>query len=192
MKAAKFDMISVEDYLAAEKTSEVKHEYLDGVIYAMAGTSRNHNVISQNVCLALRERLRGGPCQAFMADLKVHIQSQINDIFYYPDIVATCDPSDGDPYIIERPVVIFEVLSDSTERIDRREKFFAYQTIGSLRQYVIVAQDRMIVESHTRDEADGGAWKGKVLDAPGENLALPSLEVTLSIDSIYEGIDFGE
>jgi len=190
MEATKFDILSVEDYLAGEKSSEVRHEYLEGVVYAMSGASRNHNVISLNIAAALREALRGGPCSVFHVDLKVHISSQTGDLFYYPDVVVTCDPEDNDPYIVEKPNLVFEVLSESTERIDRREKLFAYQSLGSLWNYVMVAQDRIFVENYSRVAPDAG-WRREVKDSPGDSLALPSLDISLPLETIFDGVDFG-
>lgn len=187
MGAEKYDLRCVRDYLAAEAVSEVKHEYLAGVVYAMSGASRQHNRIAINLVAALREALRGGPCEAYLSDVRVHLSSPATgEVFYYPDVVVACDPEDNDSHQIERPCVIIEVLSESTERIDRREKRLCYQHIASLRQYVLVAQDQLCVESLIL----GGEPREVRVDSPDGSLVLSSLDLEIPLAAIYEGIDF--
>src|ERR1051325_8266186 len=133
-------LISIEDYLEGERLSEIRHEYVGGYVYAMAGGSDDHNRITANICGELRERLRGQRCEPFMADMKLKIAG--SETFYYPDVLVACDPTDNAEYFRERPTVVFEVLSHDTERADQREKRFAYALIPSLKVYVMVSQEK--------------------------------------------------
>ena len=154
------ELVSIADYLEAERYSPVKHEYVDGHVYAMTGTSKVHNLIVGNLAGILRNHLWGGPCQVYTSDIKV----QAGTRFYYPDVVVTCLPSD-DPYVETNPLLIIEVLSDSTERIDREEKRLAYQSIATLQEYVLVSQDRRKIQLYRRaGEKDGWSfisWKAR-------------------------------
>ena len=111
----------------------------------MAGASSEHNIISLNVAFALRSHLRGKPCQVFVADVKVKVLIADEEIFYYPDVMVTCDPRDTDRYFKRFPKVLIEVLSPETQRVDRREKLSSYMQIETLEEYVLVAQDAMEV-----------------------------------------------
>src|ERR1700678_3687060 len=108
------DLLRVEDYLEGEQDSEIRHEYIGGVAYAMAGASDEHNLIAGSIYAALRQHLRGGPCRVFIAEVKTRLRIAKEDIFYYPDIMVTCDPRDTDPYCKCFPKVVIEVLSEST------------------------------------------------------------------------------
>lgn len=176
--------LSVEEYLADEPRSEVRHEYLGGIVYAMAGASVEHNAISLNLASALRSHLRGGPCQTFMADVKVRLHLANDDIFYYPDVMVACDPRDTDRFFKRFPRAIIEVMSESTERIDRREKRWSYQQIETLEEYVLVAQDRMEVVLFRR----ANQWRPEVFTKADQQLQLASLDFALPLDSIYEGV----
>src|SRR5258708_4789812 len=107
----------------------------------MAGETRTHNRIAQNVLLRLSQRTKGGPCQIYISDVRVNFHLRENEYYYYPDLVVTCDKRDTHPRFVRFPKLIIEVLSESTERVDKREKFFAYTSIESLQEYVLVAQD---------------------------------------------------
>src|SRR5437016_5565488 len=113
--AARLEGISVEDYLASEEGSEIKHEYLGGTLYAMAGASKAHNEIAGNIYAGLRSALRTGPCRVFIVDVKVRLKIMDEDVFYYPDVVIGCDARDTHAHYVRFPRVIFEVLSKSTE-----------------------------------------------------------------------------
>ena len=181
---AKSALLTVEEYLAGEPASEVRHEYLGGTVYAMAGASVDHNKISLNLALGLTSHLRGKRCEAFMADVKVRLNLASDDIFYYPDVMVACDPRDTDKFFKRFPKVLIEVMSESTERIDRREKRWSYQQIETLEEYVLVAQDRMEVTLFRR--ANG--WKPEVLNKPDQSLVLASLEFSLPLSGVYEGV----
>jgi Uma2 family endonuclease len=128
--------LTVEEYLAGEERSEVRHEYLGDAVYAMAGASIEHNIISGNIYSSLRAHLRGKPCGAFMAAVKVRLEFVSDDVFYYPDVMVACDPRDTDRFFKRFPRGLIEVMSESTERIDRREKRLSYQQIETLEEYV--------------------------------------------------------
>lgn len=177
--------MTVSEYLEFEKTSEVKHEYLDGEIYAMAGASKRHNLIGNNLNDHLRPHVRGGPCQVFTFEVKVYIEGL--NTFYYPDLVVACDPEDNDEYFVKRPVLVVEVESPTTSTIDRREKLMAYRKLTSPREYVILSQDKVSAEVFRRGE--DGAWLSELI-GPDENLRLESVGVTLPLASLYEGVEF--
>jgi Uma2 family endonuclease len=176
--------LSVEDYLEGERRSEIRHEYLGGAVYAMAGTSREHNLISLNIASALRSHLRGRPCQVFVADLKVRLQVASDEIFYYPDVMVTCDPRDTERYFNRFPKVLIEVLSPETERTDRREKFLSYTQIETLEEYVLVAQDKMEVTVFRR----ANQWRPEVVKTPDEALRLASVDFALPLSAVYEDV----
>jgi Uma2 family endonuclease len=173
--------ISVEDYLAGELKSEIRHEYLGGFVYAMAGTSKVHNRICKNLLIALDSHLRGKPCEVFMENLKLRLRIANEDIFYYPDLVVTSDPRDTGAYFILFPKVLVEVLSPDTGRIDRREKFFSYTRIESLEEYILIAQDQMEVTVFRR----ANDWQPEVANQPQQQLRLESLGFALPLSAIY-------
>lgn len=177
--------LSVEDYLAAEDGADVRHEYIDGQLYAMTGASRRHGMITINLAAFLRPQLRGTPCQLFANDMKVRLKVAQQDIFYYPDLLLSCDPEDRETYYCTRPCLLVEVLSDSTARIDRREKFFAYQSIASLQEYLLIEQNDRSVEIHrrARDWAAERITEGSVY--------LGCLDVEVPLDVIYEDVRLG-
>jgi Uma2 family endonuclease len=182
--AAQNDFVRAEDYLAAEETSEVRHEYLGGLVYAMAGETTTHNQIAGNLYLAARQRLKGKPCRVFMSDIRVNFDLRNDQYFYYPDIVVTCDKRDTHPRFVRYPKLIIEVLSESTERVDRREKFFAYTSIASLEEYVLVAQAPCEVTIFRR----GNNWKAEKVSGMKGKIALESLKASVSLAAIYEGV----
>lgn len=130
--------ISIDEYLDGETRTEIKHEYLDGEVVAMGGASAKHGLVAGALHAALIPYARRQGCQLFIADMKVRVDHADQTYFYYPDLLLACDPQDREPYYRRRPCMVVEVLSPSTERIDRREKLFAYQTITSLHEYLLV------------------------------------------------------
>src|SRR5437899_5049816 len=119
------EFTSVNEYLDGERIAEAKHEFVGGHVYAMAGASSEHNLIALGLASVLRSHLRGKPCQVFIADMKVRLLVSETDIFYYPDVLVTCDPRDKERYFKRFPHVLIEVLSPDTDRTDRREKFLS-------------------------------------------------------------------
>jgi Uma2 family endonuclease len=172
--------ITPEEYLEGEKQAEQRHEYVNGRVYAMVGASKRHNLISGNLYTALREAARGGPCQVYMVDVKVRIRTAGDERFYYPDLVASCESAEESAYYTETPRLVVEVLSESTERADREEKFFAYRTLPTLQEYVLVAQAEQRVEVYHRS-AD---WR-PLYFGPGEAVPFESLGTEVPVDAIY-------
>jgi len=179
---ARAPRLSVEDYLAAEDGAERRHEYIDGALYAMTGASDRHGLIVGNLYALLRPLLRGTSCQLFANDMKVRLRIADQDIFYYPDLLLSCDPTDRETYYRSCPCLLVEVLSESTGRIDRREKLFAYQTIPSLQEYLLIEQDWRAVEIHRRRQG----WGAEYLTDGG--VRLDCLEVEVPLDVIYEDV----
>jgi len=182
--AVKSDFVSVADYLAAEEASQIRHEYLGGLVYAMAGETLAHNQISQNLLFQIRPKTKRGPCRVFISDIRVNFHLRTDEYYYYPDIVVTCDKRDTHLRFIRHPKVIIEVLSESTERVDKREKFFAYTSVASLEEYVLVAQDSKEVTVFRR--ADG--WKAEKVSGAKARVAFQSLKLSLPLSAIYEGV----
>jgi Uma2 family endonuclease len=134
--------ISVEDYLAGEERAEQKHEYLAGIVYAMAGATNAHNIIASNILGLLHGLLRGHRCRPFNSDTKVRIRLADQTRFYYPDVQVVCRPNSASDHFQDEPALIFEVVSESTRRIDEQEKRAAYLTIPTLSAYILIEQNR--------------------------------------------------
>lgn len=176
-----------EEYLAYEAESPVKHEYVQGEVFAMSGTTKNHNLVTSNMHVMLRTALRGGPCRAYIAEVKVRVESA--NAYFYPDVHATCDPRDhDDPLVSRHPSVIVEVLSDSTADYDRGGKFAMYRQLESLREYVLVDSREQRVDVFRRSEH---GWVYVPLEA-GDTLSLESVGVTVPVAALYEETDVPE
>lgn len=180
--------VSPEEYLAAEELSPSKHEYVGGEVYAMAGANRQHNVLSANLMVEVGARLRGSRCQPFGSDFKVRIPQPGRDIYYYPDLTVACEPGEPLSVFEENPVVIFEVLSPSTEAIDRREKYLNYTSLPSVHAYVLVDQQKVEVTVFRRTDA---GWEKQIFTALGETLELAMIGASLPLASIYRGTTLG-
>lgn len=188
MSVAKLkEKISVEDYLEGEKVSQIKHEYIYGAVYAMAGASRNHNRIAGNFFTALSSHLSSTDCEAFISDMKVSVDPET---YYYPDVIVSCESDNQNRYVIEEPRFVVEVLSRSTERTDRGEKFITYRRVPSLQEYVIVSQDRVYVEVHRRINDED--WTAEVFTHIDETVNLASVELALNVSDIYRNVRFEE
>jgi Uma2 family endonuclease len=183
--AQRASYLSVEDYLKYEKDSPVKHEYVDGQIYAMAGASAQHIRIAGNLFNRLDDHLAEDECEPFVSDMKVYVNETL---FYYPDVVVACDKPD--PYYRREPILLVEVTSPTTERIDRHEKLPAYKNIKSLKELLFVAQDRVQVEIYRRQP--DGAWQTEVLTDLNEALHLQSVGLTLRIAQVYRRVTFDQ
>lgn len=181
------NLITVEEYLNLEKDAQIRHEYVAGQIYAMTGSSREHNLIAGNILALLRPHLRGSSCRAFVSDMKVEIQtrSQRADFVYYPDVVVTCDPLDRERYFLTSPCLVVEILSPSTQATDKREKRINYQTIESLQEYVLVSQDETKVEIYRRDKNNN--WTVETLNKD-DSLQLNSVGLMLTMADVYEDV----
>jgi Uma2 family endonuclease len=175
--------LSEQEYLEGERNSEVRHEYIAGETYAMVGASDRHGLIAGNLFAALRPHVRGTDCQLFMADMKLRVEAAGEVAFYYPDLLLSCDPGDRETYFRSRPCLIVEVLSEGTARIDRREKLFAYTQIPTLREYLLLSQDRVRAELHRRD-AD--SWT--TLDFTEGAVPFACLGCDIPLAVIYEDV----
>jgi Uma2 family endonuclease len=153
----------------------------------MSGTSQAHNTIALNLASALRARLKGGSCHVFMSDIRVHLKLQSDDYYYYPDVIVTCDKrdlADHQSQFVEHPKVIIEVLSDSAERVDKREKFFAYSQIASLQEYLLVSQKTPEVIVFRR----ASQWRPEQVTEAKASVAIKALRLRLPLKTIYEGV----
>ncbi|MCY7347180.1 MAG: Uma2 family endonuclease [Pyrinomonadaceae bacterium] len=178
--------ISVEDYLAGEKTSPVKYEYVHGEVYAMAGTSDNHNRIVGNIYAGLLNRLRNSTCEPFMGDIKVRVSPHV---YYYPDVLVSCEQNPESPYFRSEPILIAEIVSPSTQEIDRREKLLFYQQMPSVQEYVVIEQQKMLVEIHRR-QADGRWITYYFNENADEEVEFQSVELTMTLGKIYQRVKF--
>lgn len=185
MTVSKSDIyVSPEIYLEGEKISPIKHEYRQGEIYAMAGASDAHVTITGNLFTLLRNHVRGSGCRAYVADMKARIETV--NIFYYPDVMVTCDERDKTPDDFKRyPSLIVEVLSPTTQGFDRGDKFADYRTIETLQEYVLINQERVSVECFRRNSE--GLW---VLYpyGEGEEIHLQSVDFRCPIAAVYEDV----
>ncbi len=183
------EYISVEEYLAGEKVSEIKHEYISGVVYpmynevGMAGASDRHNQIAGRIYARLLDKTDDSECQVFIKSMKLQIDAET---FYYPDVLVACDKPSS--YYRREPILIVEILSPSTERIDKNEKLFVYQQITGLQEYLIVAQDKMRIEFHQR-QSDGN-WMKEVFSQTDESIILKSVDLVLTLKEVYRRVDF--
>lgn len=178
--------LSPEEYLDIERRAEFKSEYFDGVIYAMAGGSERHNLIAGNLVTELNICLRPTTCRVYPSDMKVHVPNSKK--FFHPDVSVVCGEvqfADDVKDVILNPVLVVEVLSESTEAFDRGKKFSSYQQIESLREYLLVAQDEFAVEHYLRQEEGWLYTKASGSDA---SLVLPALDCRLALSDIYNKV----
>lgn len=185
--AKKLEAISVADYLAGELVSPIKHEYVGGVVYAMAGGRVSHQVIATNITTAIGYRLRGKRCQAFNSDMKVRVPPPPRERFYYPDASIVCRSNPPEDSYQDEPVVIFEVLSKKTERIDKGEKLDAYQSLPSLAVYALVEQESALMTIYRRQ---GSGFVPERYDGLSAIVPLPEVEIELPLSEVYERVDF--
>lgn len=185
--ASKLNLVSVDDYLAGELISTVKHEYLGGVVYAMAGGRNAHNIIATNTLVALGSRLRGRSCRAFNSDTKIRVRLPTQVRFYYPDASVICRPNPQTVSFQDEPAVLVEVLSSRARRIDEGEKKEAYLTIASLGAYLLIEQDAAAVVVFRRTELGFVREVYQGLDAV---LPLPEIELDLPLAEVYEAVEF--
>ncbi|PID34460.1 MAG: hypothetical protein CR976_00145 [Thiotrichales bacterium] len=180
--AEQLGTISVADYLAGEPASEVKHEYLHGKVFAMAGAKANHNRITRNLSALLWNALADQPCEPFSSDM---LLKTAENQYRYPDIMVICDEgSDGDEYVRDNPVLIVEVLSSSTRRQDKTEKRNEYIALPSLQEYLLIEQDIAEIEIQRRRNQ----WQPEYFYL-GQDIVLESVGVTVSVEDAYRRVD---
>jgi Uma2 family endonuclease len=183
----KLDLISVEDYLAGELVSPVKHEYLGGIVYAMAGARNAHNLIASNTLIALGTRLRGRRCRPFNSDTKIRVQLPFHVRFYYPDVSVICRPNPQSDSFQDEPAVIVEVLSRKTRRTDEGEKKDAYLSIPSLCAYLLVEQASPTVVVHRRTKR---GFVREVYEGLETVIPLSKIGTELPLAEVYDGVQF--
>lgn len=177
---------TAEEYFAIDESSEFRYEYINGDIYAMAGSSTNHNVIGGNIFASLREAIKkaGKGCRTYMSDVRLYISNR--NRYYYPDVMLTCHEDDlKNKKNAENPSLIVEVLSESTNDKDFGEKLFSYMRLPSLQYYLILSQESVRIHLYERKEE---GWYVQLFDETSTEIALPLLAMTLSISDIYENI----
>jgi Uma2 family endonuclease len=180
---------TVAEYLAFERASPVKHEYFDGEVFAMAGATAPHNLIAGNAYRRLGNALEAKPCLIFGSDMRVVCPTGLRT---YPDISLTCGKPRYEDYrqdSLLNPLVIVEVLSPSTERYDRGKKFEHYRAISSLREYVLLASDRMSLDHFSRQD-DVSQWLLTTYVDPGSVVRFPALELTIALTEFYTKVEF--
>ncbi len=184
MKEAQQLTFDADAYLAWEAEQMEKHEYLAGEVFVMAGARREHVVVTLNLASAFKQRLRGGPCQAYVADMKLRVDKV--DAFYYPDVMVSCSLRDHSAELyLSQPILIAEVLSDATAAFDRGDKFAAYRTLVSLKEYVIVDIAARRVECYRRTEDND--WL--MHEYLGDDLCeFKSIGVTVTMTEIFENV----
>jgi Uma2 family endonuclease len=191
MSAVPKRKLTPAEYLAIEKTAELKSEFFNGEMFAMAGASRPHNRVKENLAIEIGSRLKGGVCQSFSSDQRVLVNR--TGLYTYPDLLIVCgevESTGDDEDTITNPRVIVEVLSPSTERYDRTTKFDHYQQIPSVQEYILVAQDAARCERFTR-QADG-TWGYTSFVGLEAVLALTSVPVQVPLADIFAGVEFPE
>lgn len=180
------DLISEEDYLRGELVSQIKHEYLDGRVYAMSGWTANHSGVATNFLRSVGNGLAGSGCRTFTGDLSVRIEQNANVTYYYPDASVVCVPVDGTSPFTEDPAVILEVLSPSTRRIDETSKLQGYMSLASLQVCLLAESDQPLVTVYRRkvDHFAVEVYEGRDLEIP-----LPEIEMELSLAELYENVE---
>ena len=175
-------LMSEAEYLAGEKISPIKYEYVEGRVYAMAGAHANHNTLCLNLGTEFRNHLKAQkkPCRAYMSDMKVRLNNGTK--YYYPDVLVNCPAITG--YFTENPLLLVEVLSDSTRRIDETEKRLAYMQIASLEEYVLIAQDFVQIEVIRKNDG----WRSSKYFL-GDEVTFSSIGLTLLVEDIYESVE---
>ncbi|QDT53637.1 hypothetical protein Pan44_16600 [Caulifigura coniformis] len=176
-------LMSVDDYLAMERRSDIKHEYFAGQIFAMAGASYAHSTITANVSGELRDALRNTDCNVVSSDMRVRT---VSTLYAYPDVAVLCGKPEFDDEerdTLTNPIVLIEVLSDSTEGYDRGQKFFNYRSIPSLKEYVLISQRQRLVEHFARQP--NGQWLLTTYSSSDQVVQFPTLDVSIPLASFY-------
>jgi Uma2 family endonuclease len=177
--------LSPQEYLALERKAEFKSEYIDGVVYALAGGSKRHSLLAVNIITSLSGQLRGRPCRVYNSDLKVTTPNLQR--YFYPDVSVVCDETgvlDDQEDVVLNPILIVEVSSENTAAYDRGKKFLSYQQIDSLHEYLLVSQDEILVESFARQGND--TWLYTKVSGLEGVLTLSSVNCELALKDVYD------
>ena len=193
MAVARKKIYTPGEYLKMEERSEIRHEFVNGEIWDMSGGTATHNKIAVNLSFALESIIRKNklPCRSFVNDLRLHIKKA--NLYTYPDVMLICGKIEfdaGRQDVVLNPLVIFEVLSDSTSNFDRSQKFAAYRQIPSLQEYVLIDQARVSVEIFRRDKTK--FWVFQALEEMNDILKLKAVGIEVSVAAIYEGVEVSE
>lgn len=188
--APKYNFVSQEDYLAAERVATEKHEYYNGEVFAMSGASMKHSAIEMNLAAVLHGKLKGKTCRPYNNSLRIHIPE--NTLYTYPDFSVIC----GEPELLDEtyldtaknPIIIIEILSKSTKDYDRGGKFFLYRAIPSLKEYILVDSLSVSVEMFIKNE--NGFWELHEFRDTNDTIISKALNLSISLNEIYEGITF--
>ena len=160
--------------------ADIKHELIDGEVYAMSGVSENHNLLAGNIFNELKNRLKGAPCRFYMSDMKLRVA----DDFFYPDVMVVCGDNRVHDYYKTTPTIIVEVLSKSTRKLDQTSKRLRCQAIPSLEEYLLIEQDKAEIEVFSRRHH----WQSAYYYL-GDYIAIESLGITVAVDDIYDQVD---
>jgi len=172
--------LTIEEYLDRKQRSDVRHEYVQGIVYPMVGGTERHNEICLTIAATLHQHLHGKPCRVFMSDMKV----LTSNVFYYPDVMVVCGEGDPSALYQTAPVLLAEVFLNSTEAKDRLEKLVAYQSLPSLREYVLISQDKVHVDIYRRL---GDKWELESL-SDGDTVRLASVSFEAPVEKFYEDV----
>jgi Uma2 family endonuclease len=182
-------LLSEQEYLQFEKESQQKHEFFRGEIFAVAGAGRNHNEIFSNLFIELGTQLRGKPCKPYGSDLRIHIPQ--NTLYTYPDISIICKDFDfsnernDETFSAKEPVILIEILSESTQNYDRGTKFRLYRDIPTLQEYIMVDSESISIECFRLNKTNH--WELEEYKTTDQILSIPTLNISLSLSQIYEG-----
>ena len=178
--------ITPAEYLEGERVAEMRHEYIDGQVYAMAGASAEHNEICGDIYAILKSHLRGGHCRVFIESVKVELSDDLGDTFYYPDVFVTCEPAGEDTHVMREPKLIIEVISPSTARHDRGEKLAAYKRIPSVEEIVIIEQAWPEIFVTRRSDN----WKRHLFTMMDSVIELSSVGMAIKVSDFYQSNPF--
>jgi Uma2 family endonuclease len=192
MSAIPKKKLTEAEYLSLERTADFKSEFFNGEMFAMAGASREHNELKDNMIGEIFSRLKGGPCRTYSSDQRVKVSR--TGLYTYPDLLIVCGTPefefDKDVDTLLNPQVIFEILSESTESYDRGAKFQQYWQVPSLREYVLVSQDKMLMERFVRQPDD--SWLLTTFDDAAGDFTLATISVRVPLVDIYRGVEISE
>jgi Uma2 family endonuclease len=189
MSALPKKKLTPQEYLVIERAADFKSEFFDGEMFAMAGTSKEHSIITVNLTGEFHAALRGKVCQPFSSDLRVKVSA--NGLYTYPDLTIVCGPVDVEDEqadVLLNPTLIIEVLSPGTERYDRGKKFDLYRELDSLKEYVLVSQDQYRVEQFLR--GNGSEWGYRVAFKEDDIVEFPSVGCSIPLKDIYARVVF--
>jgi Uma2 family endonuclease len=181
-------VITIEEYFEQERTALDRHEYLNGEIFAMAGGTTAHSILCTNLLIEIGLQLRKTDCTVYNGDMR--IRTAPNGLYSYADAVVSCGQAQVEDDTLLNPVVIAEVLSKSTENYDRGKKFELYRQIPSFCEYLIVAQDRVYIEHHARENAHRRIWTMREYTSLDDAISLEAINVVLRLTDVYAKVTF--